>query len=319
MKILKALLPVAGLLLAPAAAQAQEYPTKNVTMVIPFTPAGSNDTIGRYLAENLGKLWKQTVVIENRPGAGSAIGSAHVAKARPDGYTLLFVSSTFTTNAATQKNLPFDPVKDLQPVGIGALGQMVIVTGTRTPMPTLADLIKQAKSQKIFYGTTGVGSSTQFAAELFSDVAGIKMQAVHYKGGTDALVDMAGGRLDVYVGTVTQVQPSIASKTAVPVAVASKARVQALPDVPTVAEAGAPGAETDFWWGVFTAAKTPKAVVAKINESINAVMATPESAEFLAKQGAIPAQMNVDEFTKHVASELAKWQELAKTHNIVAN
>lgn len=319
MKIFRALLPLAGLMLAATAVQAQDYPTKTITMVIPFTPAGSNDTIGRYLGENLGKLWKQTVVIENRPGAGSAIGSAHVAKARPDGYTILFVSSTFTTNAATQKNLPFDPLKDLQPVALGALGQMVIITGSRTPMPTLADLVKQAKAQKLFYGTTGVGSSTQFAAELFSGVAGIKMQPVHYKGGADALVDLAGGRLDVYVGTVTQVLPIVSSKTATAVAVAGKTRSTALPDVPTVAEAGVPGAEADNWWGVFTAAKTPTAVVTKLNEGINTVMATPESAEFLAKHGAIPSKMTVDEFTKHVSSELAKWKELARTHDIVAN
>ena len=315
--IVKALL--VGALLAPSIASAQEFPSKPVTIVIPFTPAGSNDTIGRYLADGLGKLWKQTVVVENRPGAGSAIGAAHVAKARPDGYTLLFVSSTFTTNAATQKSLPFDPVKDLQPVGMGAIGQMVIVTGSRVPMPTLADLVKQAKSQKIFYGTTGVGSSTQFAAELFSDVAGIKMQPVHYKGGTDALVDMAGGRLDVYVGTVTQVLSSVSNNTAKPVAIVSKSRSKALPDVPTVAEAGTPGAETDLWWGVFVAAKTPKVVVAKINDGINAVMTTPESTEFLAKHGAIPEKMSVDEFSKLVTSELARWKNLAKAHNIVAN
>lgn len=318
MKLLvKALL--VGALLAPSIAHAEDYPSKPVTIVIPFTPAGSNDTIGRYLADGLGKLWKQTVVVENRPGAGSAIGAAHVAKARPDGYTLLFVSSTFTTNAATQKSLPFDPVKDLQPVGMGAIGQMVIVTGSRVPMPTLADLVKQAKSQKIFYGTTGVGSSTQFAAELFSDVAGIKMQPVHYKGGTDALVDMAGGRLDVYVGTVTQVLSSVANKTATPIAIVSKSRSKALPNVPTVAEAGAPGAETDLWWGVFVASKTPKDVVAKINNGINAVMTTPESTEFLAKHGAIPEKMSVDEFSKLVSSELARWKGLAKAHNIVAN
>lgn len=318
MRLIKSLLLI-GALVAPSLASAQEFPSKPVTIVIPFTPAGSNDTIGRYLADGLSKLWKQSVVVENRPGAGSAIGAAHVAKARPDGYTLLFVSSTFTTNAATQKSLPFDPVKDLQPVGMGAIGQMVIVTGSRVPMPTLGDLIKQAKSQKIFYGTTGVGSSTQFAAELFSDVAGIKMQPVHYKGGTDALVDMAGGRLDVYVGTVTQVLSSVANKTAMPVAIVSKTRSKALPDVPTVAEAGAAGAETDLWWGVFTAAKTPKPVVAKINEGINAVMTTPESADFLSKHGAIPEKMSVDQFSKLVSSELARWKELAKTHNIVAN
>ncbi|MBS7701036.1 MULTISPECIES: tripartite tricarboxylate transporter substrate-binding protein [unclassified Chelatococcus] len=299
-------------------ASAQDFPSKRVTIVIPFTPAGSNDTIGRYLADGLSKLWGTPVVVENRPGAGSAIGSAHVAQSKPDGYTLLFVSGTFTTNAATQANLPFDPVKDLKPVGMGALGQMVIVTGSRVPTSNLADLVKAAKTQKVFYGTTGVGSSTQFAGELLNDVAGIKMEPVHYKGGTDALVDMAGGRLDVYVGTVTQVLSSVTSNKAKPVAIASKTRSKALPDVPTVAEAGFAGAEADIWWGVFAPSGTPDAVVTKINQGINKVMASQEATEFLAKHGAMPAEMSVAEFSDHVTKELAKWRELAVKHNIKA-
>ncbi|MBS7706903.1 Bug family tripartite tricarboxylate transporter substrate binding protein [Chelatococcus asaccharovorans] len=300
-------------------ASAQDFPTKRVTIVIPFTPAGSNDTIGRYLADGLAKLWSTPVVVENKPGAGSAIGSAHVAQSRPDGYTLLFVSGTFTTNAATQSNLPFDPVKDLKPVGMGALGQMVIVTGSRVPVNNLADLAKAAKTQKIFYGTTGVGSSTQFAGELLNDVAGIKMEPVHYKGGTDALVDMAGGRLDVYVGTVTQVLSSVASNKAKPIAIASKTRSKAMPDVPTVAEAGFAGAEADIWWGVFAPSGTPDAVVTKINQGINTVMGSPEATEFLAKHGAMPAAMSVAAFGDHVTKELAKWRELAVKHNIKAD
>jgi tripartite-type tricarboxylate transporter receptor subunit TctC len=319
MKAVARFLLLMGVLGAPSFAVAQNYPTKPVTVVIPFTPAGSNDTIGRYLADGLSKIWKQSVVVENRPGAGSAIGSAFVSKAKPDGHTLLFVSGTFTTNAATQTNLPFDPQKDLQPVGMGAIGQLVIVTGTRVPMPTLADVVKQAKAQKIFYGTTGVGSITQFAAELLNDVAGTKMEPVHYKGGTDALIDMAGGRLDLYVGSVTQVLPSVANKTAKPVAIASKTRASALPDVPTVAEAGFPGAETDLWWGVFTSSGTPPEVVAKINEGVNTVMNTPEAAKFLETHGAIPMKMSVEEFKSHVSSELEKWKSLAKKHNITAN
>lgn len=319
MKRIFGILLCVGAACLPGLASAQNFPTKRVTVVIPFTPAGSNDTIGRYLADGLSKLWSTPVVVENRPGAGSAIGSAHVAQSRPDGYTLLFVSGTFTTNAATQTNLPFDPVKDLKPVGMGALGQMVIVTGSRVPVGNLTELTKAAKAQKIFYGTTGVGSSTQFAGELLNDVADIKMEAVHYKGGTDALVDMAGGRLDVYVGTVTQVLSSVASDKAKPLAIASKTRSKALPDVPTVAEAGFAGAEADIWWGVFAPSGTPDAIVTKINQGINTVMGSAEATEFLAKHGAMPTAMSVAEFSDHVTKELAKWRELATKHNIKAD
>lgn len=305
-----------SMLLVSAGARAQDYPSRPVTLVIPFTPAGSNDTIGRYLAEGLTKLWGQNVVVENKPGAGSAIGTNAVAKSRKDGLTLLFVSGTFTTNAATQSNLPFDPVKDLQPVGMGAIGQMLIVAGHRVPIKSPADLVREAKAQPIFYGTSGVGSSTQFAAELFADVAGIKMEPVHYKGGTDALLDVAGKRVDLYVGTVTQVISSVSAGHSVPVVVQSKVRSKVFPDVPTVSEAGFPGAEADIWWGVFAPSGTPDAIVAKINAGINAVMGTPEAAKFLETNGAVFMPMSVGEFSTHVTTELAKWKRLAEEHNI---
>jgi tripartite-type tricarboxylate transporter receptor subunit TctC len=305
--------------LLPSTALAQGYPNKPVTIVIPFTPGGSNDVIGRYLADGLGKLWNQTVLVENRPGAGSAIGSTHVARAKPDGYTLLFMSATLTTNAATQPNLPFDPLKDLQAVAISAIGQMVVVTGSRVPLPNLGELAKQAKAQKLFYATSGIGGTTHFSTELLSDVAGIKMESVHYKGGTEALIDIGGGRVDVFVGSVTQVLSSVANKTATPIAIAGKTRSPLLPDVPTVAEAGFPGAESDVWWGLFAPAGMPQDILARINEGVNTVMATPAAAEVLAKNGAVPARMTVEQFSAHVANELAKWKEIARKHNITAN
>lgn len=300
----------------PFGVTAQDFPNDTVSVVIPFTPGGSNDTIGRYLADNLAKHWDETVVVENKPGAGSAIGSAYVAQAEPNGYTLLFVSGTFTTNAATQPNLPFDPVEDLQPIGMGALGQFVVVGGKRLGAESLADLIETAKSRKVFYGTTGVGSSTHFAGALLADVAGIEMEPVHYPGGTDALLDIAGGRLDLYVGSVPQVLSSVEAGTATPLAVTSQTRSSALPDVPTVVEEGLSDAIFDIWWGVFTAADTPPEIVEEINSAINAVMTTPEAEEFLAKQGAAPHAMSVEEFTDHVHAEIAKWRKLAADHDI---
>lgn len=310
------LLAAAMATVLPFGAVAQDYPRDTVTVVIPFTPGGSNDTIGRYLADNLAKRWNGTVVVENKPGAGSAIGSAYVAQSEPDGHTLLFVSGTFTTNAATQPNLPFDPVEDLQPIGMGALGQFVVVSGNHLQANNLSDLIETAKSKKVFYGTTGVGSSTHFAGALLADVAGIQMEPVHYPGGTDALLDIAGGRLDLYVGSVPQVLSSVQAGTAKPLAVTSDSRSATLPDVPTVVEEGLEEAVFDIWWGVFTAAGTPPDVVEEINAAINEVMTTPEAEAFLAKQGAAPREMSVQEFANHVHSEIAKWRALAAQHDI---
>ncbi|WP_417209802.1 Bug family tripartite tricarboxylate transporter substrate binding protein [Antarctobacter sp.] len=308
----KTLILLAGGLLAPAIAAAQsDYPTRTVTMIIPFSAGGSNDTIGRYLSERLASEWDQTVVAENRPGAGAAVGANYVVQSDPDGYTLMFVSGTLTTTGATRKNLPFDPIEDLQPVGIGAIGKMIIVTGNRLPLPSLQAVADTAKQETVFYGTTGIGSLTQFAAENFANVADIQMEPVHYGGGTDALLDLAGGRLDIYTGSVTQVLSQIEAGNATPVAVSSKTRASVLPNVPTIGEAGFPGGETDVWWGVFAPAGTPDDIVQKINSDINKVMNSADGAAFLEKLGAEPAKMSVEEFTSHVHAELEKWTEIA--------
>ncbi len=315
MNFLKTLL-CAGAVLAPSLVVAQDYPSKTVTMVVPFSSGGSNDLIGRYLSEKLGLEWGRTVVVENRPGAGAAVGANYVAQSDPDGYTLMFVSGTLTTTGATRRNLPFDVAEDLQPVALGADGKMIIVTGSRLPMPTLQDVVDAAQNGTVFYGTTGVGSITQFAAEIFSKVAGISMEPVHYGGGTDALVDLAGGRIDVYAGTVTQVKSMVDAGRATPVAVSSTSRTDVFPDVPTVAEAGFPGAESTVWWGIFAPAGTPMEIVEKVNQDIRNVMNTEESVAFLATQGAEPGDMTVAEFTEFVSAELANWRAIAEDLDI---
>jgi tripartite-type tricarboxylate transporter receptor subunit TctC len=208
-------------------------------------------------------------------------------------------------------------MEDLQPVAMGAVGQMAIVTGSRVPMTTVEDVLREARSQTLFYGTTGVGSITHFGAELLSSVADIQMEPVHYSGGTDALVDLAGGRIDLYVGTVTQVMSSIQSGMATPVAVISASRSSALPDVPTIGEAGVPGAEADVWWGVFTADGTPPEVVQALNDAINGLMSRPAAAEFLAPFGAQPSPMSVEDFEAWVQGEFDNWSRLAELNNMV--
>jgi tripartite-type tricarboxylate transporter receptor subunit TctC len=315
MKTIVKIMLAVGALFSPSIVVAQDYPSKQVTIVIPFAPGGSNDTIGRYLADGLGKLWEETVVVANRPGAGSAIGSAHVTQARPDGYTLLFVSSSFTTNAATQAALPFDPLNDLQPIGMAAIADRFISTGSRVPMATLEDLAREAEAQTIFYGTSGVGSLAHLTGELMNEVLGIDMEAVHYSGGSEVMVDLGGGRIDVVFSSLTDLANGIGT----PVAVMSGKRSTALPDLPTVSEAGFPDTQVPNWWGVFAPAGTPEEVVAKINEDIATVMSSPEATEFLTREGAAPSKMSVEEFTSHVASELEKWSVLVERTGIRAD
>ncbi|GGE45525.1 hypothetical protein GCM10007276_23430 [Agaricicola taiwanensis] len=299
-------------------ALAQDYPTKGITVVVPFTPGGSNDIVGRYLADGLAKLWGKPAIVENKPGAGSAIGSAYVSQAPADGHTILFVSSGYTTNAATQAGLPFDPVKDLQPVAMAAKGEIVMVAGSRVKASNLRDFLAEAKTREMFYATAGVGSATHFAAESFNSAAGLTMTPVHYKGGSEAVIDLIGGRADVYFGTVTQVRPSLSGDQLKAIAMMGPEKSELLPEVETVAEAGLEDAATAFWWGVFVPAATPPAVVEKLNAGINEIMGGSETEAFLAKQGAAAAPMSSAEFTSFVHDELAKWKRLAQERGIAA-
>lgn len=316
MKILRGLL-CAVTLIVPSLAAAQDYPAKPVTIVVPFAAGGAADNLGRFLGERLGTLWGEAVIIDNRPGAGTSIGAAFVAEAEPDGHTLLWVTGSLLTTAATRKNLPFSFETDLQPVAVGAVGSMIIVTGSRTPLPTLDSLVAAAKAQPVFYGTTGVGGAAHFAAEVFSNAAGIKMEPVHYKGGSEALLDLAGGRVDVYAGSVTSVLSAIQSGQATAVAAASTQRSKLLPDVPTLGELGYAGAETGIWWGLFAPAGTPMEVVEKINADLATITQSDEAKAFLDSQGAEPGQMSVQDFSALVMGEYKNYKTIADKLGLV--
>ena len=196
-----------------------------------------------------------------------------------------------------------------------------IVREFREPrrITALPELVEQARSRTIFYGTAGVGTTSHPAAELLNDVAGIRMTAVHYRGATNAMIDMAGGRLDVYVGAVASLMSSVASRTAVPVAVAGRTSDSALPGIATTAQAGFPGIEADVWWGVFAPAGTPTAMVTRINDGINKVMETAEAQRLLARNGAAPGKTTVQAFERLVASDFQKWARLARGRGISVN
>ena len=302
--------------LFPTAGSAQDYPARPVTIVVPFPAGGSNDTIARHLAESLGKLWKQTLIVENRPGGGSSIGSSYVAKSPPDGYRVVLVSASYTTNAATRSDQPFDPIKDLKPVSMVARGHNAVVTGSRVPMATLADLARETKSKPIFYGTAGIGSAQHFNAELLNDAMGIQMQAIPYKGGQEALIDLVGERIDVVVGSLGGLLAHINTGKAKGVAVLSRERSPAAPNIPTAIEQGYPNAVVENYWAVFVPAGTPAAVVTKLNQGIHTVTHTPEGRAFLAKVDGEPTELTPEQVTTHVHKEIEYWTRLAKKLNL---
>ncbi len=302
--------------LAPSLGHAQPYPSRVVTIVVPFPAGGSNDIVGRYLADSLGKLWKQPVIVENRPGGGSSIGSAYVAKSAPDGYRMVLVSSSYTTNAATRTDQGFDPLKDLKPVSMVATGQVVVAAGPRATMATLADLARESKTRQVFYGTAGIGSSQHFNGELLNDAMGIKMTPVPYKGGQEALIDLYAGRIDLVVGTLGGVLGSIHGGRAKGIAVLGKTRSAALPGVQTAIEAGYPAAITLNCWAVFVPSATPDALVSKLNEDIKTVTHTPEGQQLLAKIDSEPTDLSPKDVQAYVVKEIDYWTRLAKKLNL---
>lgn len=318
MKRLLKTLSVAAALLLPGTVQAQTFPDKPVRLIIPYSAGASNDVLGRFLADELGKLWGQPVVVENIPGAGAAIGINTVAEAAPDGYTLLWASSTFSPTAASNPSLPFDFATDLTPINKVGEGELLVITGKRVPLETVDQLIAEAKAQTIFFAGTGPASIPTFMAKLLGDQLGVPLEGVNYKGGSEAILDLVAGRVDIYVGTLTSTQAMIQDGTAFPLVVLGKERSKHLPDTPTITEAGYPDASGDIWWGVFGPKDMAPDLLAKIHDDIGTVMASPVAIEMFDKQGAKPMTLPQPEFAALVASELERWKGLAEKYNIVA-
>lgn len=289
-----------------------QYPNEPVTLVVPYGPGGGNDTTARFLAEHLSRNWAQPVVVENRPGAGTALGANYVANSDADGHTLLFVSVTFTTMAAVQTELPFDPQEDLQPVAkVGAV-PLGMASGPDSSVTSVKQLIDEAGKRQLTYSTAGPGGINQFASELLNQVAGIESEPVHYNSGNEAITALMGGHVDFYFGSLLQMQPFIEDRQVQGLMVTSSERSESVPELATPAEAGVAGAEVELWWGVFAPGDTPDEVVDAINQGITKVQATPEMQEFMANGGARVTPGTPEEFTAFVQNELKKWRDVAE-------
>lgn len=276
----KFLVPAVAVALAATlgAARAEDYPGRPVRIVIPFAPGGSNDIVGRLIGEELTKRLGQPFIVDNRGGAGGTIGTEVVAKARPDGYTLLLISTPHTANSTLYKKLSYDPAKDFSPVARLATAPLLVSVYPGLPVKTLSDLISYAKANpgKLNYVSSGVGSSQHLVSELFEIRAGISMTHVPYKGAGAALTDVAAGHAQVSVGTVLQALPHVKANRLRPLAVSGPKRQPVLPDVPTVQEAGLPGYDGDNWWGILAPAGTPPAIVDKLSKAIGDILAQPD-------------------------------------------
>ncbi|WP_179266708.1 Bug family tripartite tricarboxylate transporter substrate binding protein [Bordetella genomosp. 4] len=291
-----------------------------IKLIVPFSPGASNDVFGRALGAKLSKELGTNVIVENKPGAGGVIGASEVARAKPDGSTLLFSSVSFVTNAATQEKLPYDAIKSFTPIAVVARGAMVLVVSKSTSYTSVAQLIDDAKSHqgKLNYGSAGIGSIGQMSSELLSQQTGTDMVHVPYKGISNAVTDMIGGRLESMITTPASVSGPLQAKDIRVLATTSTTRSKFFPDVPTIAET-VPGYSVDVWWGVYAPVGTPADYVNRVNAAIRKVSAEPDMRELFAREATEPSDMNSADAAKYVQAELSKWQTLASERHIVAS
>jgi tripartite-type tricarboxylate transporter receptor subunit TctC len=311
-----------SLAVIPAGAHAQaRWPQRPIRLVIPFAPGGSNDIIGRALAAQLTQRFGQSVVVENRGGGGGTIGTDIVAKSAPDGHTLLFASVSITTNAASKKNLPYDLVKDLQPIGKVASTPFAVVVSNKVDARTLKEFFELAKRspKSISYGTAGIGGINHLGTELLAQAGGVELVHVPYKGIGPAFNDVMGGNLQMLLPTVASVVQHVRAGRLRALAVTSPERSPLVPDWPTTAEAGLPGFALEAWFGLLAPAGLPAEILARLNAELNAVLGQPEFKQILARDGAIPRPSSPQAFAQLIRSDIERWGKVIRDAGITLN
>ena len=316
---MRRMLAMSVLVVAATNAAAQNYPVRPIRLVVPFPAGGSNDIVGRAVAQGLGDRLGKQVIVDNRAGGNSIIGTEIVANAQPDGYTLLVISTSFTTNPIIHK-LPFDPLKSFAWVAMLGVGPNVLVVNPSVPANNVQELVALAKAKpgQLIYASTGVGSNGHFAMDLFKHMTGTKMLHVPYKGGAPALIETTAGQAQLTMGSLIQTTTFIRANKLRAIAISTSTRSSVLPNLPTVAESGVPGYHTANWWGVAAPHGTPAAIVNRVNAEIKAVLQTPEMEKRLVNEGAEPQVKSPAELGKYVTDEMKKWVELARIADIRA-
>ena len=296
------------------AAPAQTYPDKPVRMIVGFAPGGGTDTTARPIAQKLGDLLGQQVIVDNRPGAGGNIATDIVAKSNPDGYTILMGTiAALAINPSLYSKLPFDPEKDLAPVIQAVDSTNILSVHPSVPAGSVKELIALAKSKSMSYGSSGVGGTGHLAGELFNVMAGTQLVHVPYKGGGPAMIDLVAGQVQVVFATGASAVPQIKNGKIKGIAVTTAKRSALMPDLPTIAESGLKGYDANNWYGVMVPAKTPRAVINRLNADITKVLAMPDVKNFLFNQGLDAAPSTPEAFGAYIKSERAKWAKVIKT------
>jgi tripartite-type tricarboxylate transporter receptor subunit TctC len=310
------LLTVAAVAVSSAAAfaQAADYPSRTVTIIVPFAAGGPADIYARFMAQHLGAEFKQTFVVDDKPGAGSVIGTSVVQKAAPDGYTLLLMSNTHTVNETLMTNKPFKLMNDF--VGIAPLNysDLMLVVNPKVEAKTLAELIKYAKAHpgRLNYASSGTGTPYHMAGELFKHMAGVAITHIPYKGSSGARTDVVGGQVDMMFDAVTTMAQMAKDGKVRALATSGSTRNSITPNVPTVSEAGVKGYEATIWLGLMAPKGTPPAIVEKLNAAVRKIIAQPDVKAAWLQQGAVPMSMSVPEFDKYLRADIAKWATIVK-------
>ena len=316
MKVLRLLFT--ALLVLPLAAQAQQYPTKPVRVMIGYAAGSSTDIVGRVMADRLGAYWKQSVIVENRGGAAGNLAADAAAKSPGDGYTLLFAQNGLAISAAALPDLPYSAERDLVPLAPVAATPHILIVGPDFPARNVQELIARAKASpgKLTFASSGVGNSDHLCGELFNMMAGIQAIHVPYKGGAPAVQDVLPGRVDYYFAGMPVGLPLARSGRARALGVTSKARYAAAPDVPTIAEQGLPGYEATLWQGFFAPASIAPSLGAKIARDVEEVLKQPETRANMGKAGVALFEDNQANFRKFFHDDIEKWKNLVKSTHL---
>ena len=296
---------------------AANYPNKPIRFIVPFAPGAGTDTTARTIAQKLSDKWGQQAVVDNRTGAGGAIGVDYTAKASPDGYTICLISASNSVNSATNPSLPYDLMKDLQGIAQASSLFYVLYIQPSLPAKSIKELIAHAKANpaKLNFGSSGTGTLQHFSGELFNHMAGIKIVHVPYKGTAAVIPAMLSGEVQVGFGSLIGTRPQIQANRVRGLAITSAKRSPSV-DLPTIAESGLPGYEVDQWYGVITSSKVPKSIVSKLNAAIVEALKQPDVVTRLATDGSTPVGSSPEQFNTHVRSEIAKWKRLVKEANL---
>jgi tripartite-type tricarboxylate transporter receptor subunit TctC len=320
-KMRSILLQAAGLLLAltTTVAAQSDYPNRPVRLIIPFPPGGSNDVVGRVIAQHLGEALGKQVIVDNRAGAGGVIGTEVASKTAPDGYTLLGISLAHAVNPWLYK-LPYDPIKAFAPIGIMGKGPVVLSVNPTLPVQSVKELVALAKQKPgdLQYASAGVGSFQHLSAELFKLTAGVDILHIPFKGGGPAMTDVMGGHTKVLFSSLVQTTPHIKSGKLRALAVGGTERSTVLPDLPTVAEAGVPGYASENWWGIVAPAGTPAPIIERLHKALTQAQDNPEAKKYFDNEGATIIKMSTAQFGAFMVSEMNKWEQVVKKGGIKA-